>query len=708
MSFPFAPFPLSQIRRRSVEEGVRHLNKLWILRVLVLLDVGTAQVSKRGFLDRNTLDAIGLPVDVDYSSPTETPQFKHALQEQLVISEAQYRLTPFDLGTLGINLEQLGNLLSLDEAERAVLLLSVLLREDSVLSSVVCAVGEASSISPLECIATVLQCPLEALQPVFNGSGTLMRTGLLSYADSYRDGTSVSDMLRLSTRSMARRLTEPDLQMMDLLHDRILLSTSPILTLQNYLDRSAQITLAQAYLKSKLATKAEGVNVLIHGDPGTGKTQLCKVLAASLGVELFEVVCEDDTGDPITGPERLSAYLSAQKFLQHKPALILFDEIEEVFTVDDKNDQQRRSTQNKGWINRMLETNTVPAFWVTNSVSHMDRAFIRRFDVVIDLPIHGRHSREQALNASVADLASEAAIARLAESSHLSPAIAARAASVVRSIQNQLPNGDTETALLGLISGTLKAQEFPQIKARTKLALPSTYDVAFLNTDVPLDILAKGICKAREGRICLYGPPGTGKTAFGQWLAEQMGAPLLVKRASDILSMYVGGTEKGMAAAFEEAEDLGAVLLMDEVDSFLQNRQHAMRSWEITAVNEMLMQMEAFTGVFVASTNLMDDLDPAALRRFDAKLKFGWLKAEQAWALLQQHCLQMGLAMPADSLRSIVNALTNLAPGDFNVIARRHKFQAFSSAACLVQALDAESRLKNMTSRSGNMGFVPS
>ena len=61
---------------------------------------------------------------------------------------------------------------------------------------------------------------------------------------------------------------------------------------------------------------------------------------------------------------------------------------------------------------------------------------------------------------------------------------------------------------------------------------------------------------------------------------------------------------------------LPAILLIDEVDSFLQDRRHAQRSWELSGVNEMLTQMESYQGVFIGSTNLMSSLDSAALRRF--------------------------------------------------------------------------------------------
>ena len=93
-------------------------------------------------------------------------------------------------------------------------------------------------------------------------------------------------------------------------------------------------------------------------------------------------------------------------------------------------------------------------------------------------------------------------------------------------------------------------------------------------------------------RICLYGPPGSGKTAFCQYLSENLDKPLLFKPASSLLSCYIGESEKLISQAFAEATDDGAILLLDEVDSFLQERSKAKHSWQVTQVNELLQQME--------------------------------------------------------------------------------------------------------------------
>jgi SpoVK/Ycf46/Vps4 family AAA+-type ATPase len=170
------------------------------------------------------------------------------------------------------------------------------------------------------------------------------------------------------------------------------------------------------------------------------------------------------------------------------------------------------------------------------------------------------------------------------------------------------------------------------------------------------------------------------------------------------MSMWVGGSEKNIAQAFRQAEQEGALLLIDEVDSFLQDRRSAIRSWEVTLVNEMLTQIESFPGVFLASTNLMDDIDQAALRRFDLKVKFDFLKPAQASELLNRYCIQLGFAPPQPDELARLSRLRTLTPGDFAAVIRQNRFRPISTAAALVSALEAECTVKETATPA--IGFV--
>src|SRR5690606_23212189 len=394
-----------------------------------------------------------------------------------------------------------------------------------------------------------------------------------------------------------------------------------------------QVRLLRCYLEQVKAQRKAGVNVLLYGEPGTGKTELAKLLAEHLGYIPYEVSSQDEDGDTVDGDSRLRALRMAQAFFQHKGTVLIFDEAEDIFNDGNWFGEKSTAQTHKGWMNRMLETNPVPVLWITNTIECMDPAFVRRFDIALEVPLPTKHQREHILLQECDELLDKAAKARIGSAERLSPAVISRAAEVVRIVRNDFSAEEVPRVLEMLIENTLVAQGHPRL-SKTAGRLPDYYDPRFIQADADLAAVAQGSGRAGSARLCLYGPPGTGKTAYGHWLAGQLGVPLHIKRGSDLLSKWVGGTEDNIARAFREAESDGAVLLLDEVDSFLQDRREARVSWEVSGVNEMLTQMESYEGVFIATTNLMANLDQAALRRFDLKVKFDYLHAAQAWELL--------------------------------------------------------------------------
>ena len=167
----------------------------------------------------------------------------------------------------------------------------------------------------------------------------------------------------------------------------------------------------------------------------------------------------------------------------------------------------------------------------------------------------------------------------------------------------------------------------------------------------------------RAVSFLLSGPPGSGKSAWVRHLAERMGLQVLQKRASDLLDAFVGGTERNIADAFAEARDTNAFLVFDEADSLLLDRADAVRSWEISQVNEMLTWMEQHALPFACTTNLPDRLDRASLRRFLVKVRFDWLTQAQARLAFRRF---FGLTAPPQ-----LDGLRTLTPADFALVRRR-------------------------------------
>ena len=261
-----------------------------------------------------------------------------------------------------------------------------------------------------------------------------------------------------------------------------------------------------------------------------------------------------------------------------------------------------------------------------------------------------------------------AAVAAIAELDDLLPAQLERAARVAR--------------LSGLASPTLAWQHAEMALAHSRAVLGQTrknlkakahtqYSLDFLNTNADIASIITGLRVRPQATFCLYGPSGTGKSQLARHIADELGKPILIKRASDLMDKYVGGTEKLIAAMFEQALDEDAVLLLDEADSFLTDRTGANHRWEATQTNELLTQLECFEGVFFATTNLMDTLDAACLRRFSHKIKFDYLLPQQRWELFLQEFSRLGgdLKHTLD-VEDQVRRMEGLTPGDFGVEGR--------------------------------------
>jgi SpoVK/Ycf46/Vps4 family AAA+-type ATPase len=149
------------------------------------------------------------------------------------------------------------------------------------------------------------------------------------------------------------------------------------------------------------------------------------------------------------------------------------------------------------------------------------------------------------------------------------------------------------------------------------------------------------------------------------------------------------------------------VLLLDEADSFLRSRQRAERSYEVTEVNEMLQGMERFGGLFICTTNLFDELDEAALRRFTFKVKFKPLAPAQREAMFVAEALSGDAVALSDEQRARLAALDQIAPGDFAAIKRQIDVlgTGFAPDEFLAQ-LESEHRVKPAVRERRGIGFA--
>lgn len=619
------------------------------------------------------------------------------------------------------NIDDLSKLLDLNRAERALLLYGTLARYQRDLRSILVEFKVNNAPEAYAAIAEVAGVSAAEVGEALRAGSRLERIGMVENLISEHSITDLSDLMKVSEKlpPVLMRQYRDQAELMAVFTRP---ATRSRLTLENFAFVKEDVHVLCSLLRNAVARKEAGVNVLLYGPPGTGKTELAKVVAQAAGLDLYEVEYADRDGNSLSGKDRYRSLQIAQVFLKGSAQVgLLFDEVEDVFPPISADAAQLMARQEqlaspggvghsvngKAWVNQILESNPIPTIWVTNRIEQIDLAFRRRFAYHLELQSPPPGAREQLIRTTLEGVqVSEALMDKLTHRKGLTPAqirTAVRFAALAQSddqgldalIERQLKNAD---AALGT-------------RADGPSYRPSVthYDVGALNLETRFEIgkVIESLRVRGHGCLCFYGPPGTGKTALAEHIAKSLDKPLMIKQASDLMSKYVGETEQQMAAMFKEAETEGAVLLLDEADSFLQDRRGAQRSYEVTEVNEMLQGMERYKGIFICTTNLLDRIDQAALRRFTFKIQFKPLSAQGRQSMFVAEALAGDDSLLSSALLHRLNKLEQLCPGDFAAVKRQVTIlgESFTAEEFLEQ-LEAEHRIKPEVRESRSMGFV--
>jgi len=470
---------------------------------------------------------------------------------------------------------------------------------------------------------------------------------------------------------------------------------------------------------SLLRAKRESSNhILLYGPPGTGKTSYALGLVHKLGIPAYEILREEGN----TTSKRRTAILACLNMINGGDgSVVIVDEADNLLNTQNSW-FSRGETQDKGWLNQLLEEPGARMVWITNGISEIEGSVLRRFAFSVHFRAFNRRQRI-GIWESILRRHRVKSYFSVEEINSMAVNYPVSAASIEMATRKALETSLAEEgAFKEAVTMNLDAYMTlinRGIKKRNKEEIEHNYSIEGLNVEGDLPAIVEQIeefehClrssnknNIRNFNLLFYGPPGTGKSELARYIAGYLDKELIVKRASDIVSPYVGETEHNISLLFSDAEAAEAVLVIDEADSFLFNRNRAVRSWEISHTNEFLTQMERFKGILICTTNRMTDLDSASIRRFNHKIGFHYLQPEGNVIFYRKLLVPLTTETMNGNVERDLRALKCLAPGDFRIVRDRLAILAKDKVQheTMLAALKQEIAVKKLHEGRKAIGF---
>ena len=425
--------------------------------------------------------------------------------------------------------------------------------------------------------------------------------------------------------------------------------------------------------------------VLMHGPPGTGKTLLAKAVANESDAHFIL----------INGPEIMSKYVGGsaenlreffEEAEENAPSIILIDELDAIAPKREETQgetERRTVAQLLTLMDGLNSRGQVVVIGATNRPDSIDGALRRpgRFDREIEIGVPDKDGRKEILEIHTRGmpLAEDVDLDNLAETTHgfvgadleaLSKEAAMR---VVRRIipdlnsDDEVPpevfeklivtKDDFKTALKEIQPSALREVlvQVPNVSWDDVGGLDDAKQELKEAVEWPLkypDKFEKFGIKPPKGTL-LYGIPGTGKTLLAKAVANESDANFIAIKGPELLSKWVGESEKGVREVFRKARQTApTVIFFDEIDSIASNRGAEAGDSGVTkrVVNQLLTEMDGLEELddvaIIAATNRPDILDPGLVRpgRFDRHIKVDTPDEESRLAIFKVHTKDMPLA----------------------------------------------------------------
>lgn len=569
------------------------------------------------------------------------------------------------LSSQEVNVDRLGTLLGLSESEKR--LFSLQLNRDATGYGPLYRTLTSGQVLSILTLTTVLDVSAKELHAMLDDSGRLVSSGLLSVRHNPLTIGGVSEHLRavLSVEAdeewdFFKRFVAP-------------IVVKPSTSALGRLDERDRAVLTKLMT---MAIPEGGVHVLAHGPSSIDKRDLIARELENVG-EVYSVVSKEVP----PGDRPIWVHVAQRWVRQHRPhAVLVIDDTERIlssravsfmslFGLSEGVDEDSEDLASDDELTRA----PIRCVWLANRPRMLSERNLGEFLFHCEVRPGSRADRRGRIAAIVAEAGlGESIEASLAKYSMLAEQPVRQAARLAMLLHTEDDTAGREATIKRAVQ---QAQRVLGRDGVEELRESVThYDLGLLNLNSRFspEQIVSSLRARQSGSLLFHGIPGAGKTQFAEYLAVQLDRPILMKRASDILSKWVGESEQNIAGMFEEAEHEGAILFIDEADSFLRDRTLARAEWSVTQVNELLQHLERASGVVICATNLMGDIDAAAMRRFTFKIEFKALREDQAW---QMFCTESGFEPETDAgltqaYRERLGRIRHLAPGDFATVKR--------------------------------------
>ncbi|PWR71083.1 CDC48 family AAA ATPase [Methanospirillum stamsii] len=448
--------------------------------------------------------------------------------------------------------------------------------------------------------------------------------------------------------------------------------------------------------------------VLLFGPPGTGKTLIAKAVANESGAHFI----------PIAGPEVISKYYGEseqrlrevfEEAAENAPAIIFIDELDSITPKREEvtgEVERRVVAQLLTMMDGLEERGQVVVIGATNRLDAIDPALRRpgRFDREIEIGVPSNPDRVEILKIHTRGmpLFDDVRLEELAERTHgyTGADIAALSReAAIRALRRYLPQinlDEDEIPEEILNTMVVTAKDFRQAlreitpsgmrEVMLEVSNIRWHDVGGLSDPIeeireaveyPLTKRERyddlGIHSPRG--VLLYGPPGTGKTLLAKAVANESGANFIAVRGPQLLSKWVGESERAVREIFKKARQVSpAIIFFDELDALTPARGTAGDSHTMESVlNQFLTEMDGLVDlrdvVVMGATNRPDIVDPALLRsgRFDRLIYIGEPGLNDREEILKIHARL--IPIEGSVLESLVDLTQNFTEEDFEILA---------------------------------------